>query len=104
MVNSRAPWLAERALHKIPASSQYIDLARRHMIQLMSEKIGDGGSVVQSSLGQVSSVESTGGSWKLKMQWSMSDTREVWASIIFANSSSGTSRGVSHGVRVDQPG
>lgn len=42
MVNSRAPWLAERALHKIPASSQYIDLARRHMIQLMSEKIGDG--------------------------------------------------------------
>lgn len=42
MVNSRAPWLSQRALHKIPSSSQYIDLARRHMIQLMSEKIGDG--------------------------------------------------------------
>ena len=32
MVNSRAPWLSQRALHKIPQSSQYIDLARRHMI------------------------------------------------------------------------
>ena len=42
MVNSRAPWLSQRALHRIPSSSQYIDLARRHMIQLMSEKISDG--------------------------------------------------------------
>jgi AraC-like DNA-binding protein len=41
MVNSRAPWLSERPLNKIPSSSQYLDLLRRHMIQLMSEKLRD---------------------------------------------------------------
>jgi AraC-like DNA-binding protein len=42
MVNSRAPWLSERPLHKIPSASRYIDLARRHMIQLMSDRISEG--------------------------------------------------------------
>lgn len=41
MVNSRAPWLRERPLHKIPSNSQFIDLARRHMVQLMSDKISE---------------------------------------------------------------
>ena len=42
MVNSRAPWLNERPLHKLPSNSPYLDLARRHMIQLMSERLSDG--------------------------------------------------------------
>jgi AraC-like DNA-binding protein len=42
MVNSRAPWLGDRPLNKIPPNSQYLDLARRHMVQLMSDKLGDG--------------------------------------------------------------
>jgi AraC-like DNA-binding protein len=41
MINSRAPWLGERPLHKIPPTSQYLDLARRHMLQLMSEKLNE---------------------------------------------------------------
>jgi AraC-like DNA-binding protein len=42
MVNSRAPWLGERPLHKLPSDSQYLDLARRHMIELMSDRLGEG--------------------------------------------------------------
>ncbi|HEY7228865.1 MAG TPA: helix-turn-helix domain-containing protein [Pseudolabrys sp.] len=41
MINSRSPWLGERPLHKIHSTSQYVDLARRHLLQLMSEKLNE---------------------------------------------------------------
>jgi AraC family transcriptional activator of tynA and feaB len=34
MVEARAPWLRQRASHKLPTSSPYVDLARRHLLQL----------------------------------------------------------------------
>lgn len=39
MVNSRAPWLSERPLHKVPSNSRYLGLARRHMIHLISDSL-----------------------------------------------------------------
>jgi hypothetical protein len=60
--------------------------------------IGDGGSVVQSSLGQSSSVESYGGTWKLKMAFSKSVRSCSDSSRYFSSVSSSVSRGVSHGV------
>ena len=57
----------------------------------------------QSSIGQVSRVESTGGSWKLKMQWVGSATWAIISPIINPNSSSEISRGVFQGVGVEKP-
>ncbi|HZP71699.1 MAG TPA: helix-turn-helix domain-containing protein [Pseudolabrys sp.] len=41
MIDSRAPWLRQAALHKLPSNSPYLDLARRHMIQLMSDRLSE---------------------------------------------------------------
>jgi AraC-like DNA-binding protein len=34
MIEARAPWLRRRASHKLPTGSPYVDLARRHLVQL----------------------------------------------------------------------
>jgi AraC family transcriptional activator of tynA and feaB len=38
MVNSRAPWLRQRALYKF-SNSHFLDLARRHMVRLVSDDL-----------------------------------------------------------------
>jgi AraC family transcriptional regulator, positive regulator of tynA and feaB len=40
MVNSRAPWLCQRPLHRIP-DSRFLDLARRHMLRLVSDDLSE---------------------------------------------------------------
>jgi len=45
MVNSRAPWLRQRALYKF-SNSHFIDLARRHMVRLISDDLTE----IESSL------------------------------------------------------
>ena len=62
-----------------------------------------GGSVVQSSSAAVSSVLSFGGAWKLKITREKSPTPATMPSMCRASSSSGTSRGVSHGVGLLRP-
>jgi AraC family transcriptional activator of tynA and feaB len=34
MINRRAPWLRRRPLNKLPADSPFVDLARRHLLEL----------------------------------------------------------------------
>ena len=58
----------------------------------------DGGSVDASSIGHVSSVESIGGAWKLKMARDGSGRPATTSSIISVSCSSGASRGVFQGV------
>lgn len=38
MIDARAPWLRRRPIRKLTASSPFIDLARRHMLELTSDK------------------------------------------------------------------
>ncbi len=38
MINSRAPWLRRRALYKF-SNSHFLDLARRHMVRLVSDDL-----------------------------------------------------------------
>ena len=38
MLNSRAPWLRQRALYKF-SDSHFLDLARRHMVRLVSDDL-----------------------------------------------------------------
>jgi AraC-like DNA-binding protein len=40
MVNSRAPWLRRRPLHKF-TNSRFLDLARRHMVRLVSDDLSE---------------------------------------------------------------
>jgi len=40
MINARAPWLHRRAVYKF-ANSHFLDLARRHMMQLVSDDLND---------------------------------------------------------------
>jgi len=40
MVNSRAPWLRQRALYKF-SNSRFLSLARRHMVQLVSDDLSE---------------------------------------------------------------
>ena len=40
MVNSRAPWLHRRAVYKF-SSSHFLDLARRHMVRLVSDDLSE---------------------------------------------------------------
>ena len=35
MLDRRAPWVRETALHRLPASSPYVDLARRHIVEMV---------------------------------------------------------------------
>lgn len=46
MVNSRAPWMRRRPLHKL-SDARFLDLARRHMIRLVS---GDDLGVTETNL------------------------------------------------------
>lgn len=48
MLDHRAPWLGRRALHRIPAGTQFADLARDHLIALTVEDAppDDGASLV----------------------------------------------------------
>jgi AraC-like DNA-binding protein len=41
MINLRAPWLRRRPLHRIASNSRFLDLARRHMVRLVSGKLND---------------------------------------------------------------
>jgi len=41
MVNSRAPWLRHRAVHKFASNSRFLDLARRHIIRLVSDDLNE---------------------------------------------------------------
>jgi AraC family transcriptional regulator, positive regulator of tynA and feaB len=40
MINSRAPWLSRQPLYRFP-NSRFLDLARRHMVHLVSEDLTD---------------------------------------------------------------
>jgi len=40
MINSRAPWLHRRALYKF-SNSHFLDLARRHMVRLVSDDLSE---------------------------------------------------------------
>ena len=40
MLNSRAPWLRQRALYKF-SNSHFLDLARRHMVRLVSDDLSE---------------------------------------------------------------
>ena len=40
MVNSRAPWLRQRPVYKF-SNSRFLDLARRHMIRLVSDDLNE---------------------------------------------------------------
>ena len=40
MINSRAPWLHRRAVYKF-SNSYFLDLARRHMVRLVSDDLGE---------------------------------------------------------------
>ena len=40
MINSRAPWLRNRAVYKF-ANSHFLDLARRHMVRLVSDDLSE---------------------------------------------------------------
>ena len=41
LINARAPWLQERSLHRLPSNSRFLDLARRHMVRLISRELDE---------------------------------------------------------------
>jgi len=41
LIQSRAPWLGQRPLCRLPATSRFLDLARRHMVRLASDDLQD---------------------------------------------------------------
>jgi hypothetical protein len=38
MVEQRAPWLRQRALHKFTPNGPFVDLARRHLLEIAGER------------------------------------------------------------------
>jgi AraC family transcriptional activator of tynA and feaB len=41
MVNSRAPWLRHRPVHRLPSNARFLDLARNHMMRLVSDDLSE---------------------------------------------------------------
>jgi len=41
LVNSRAPWLRRRPIHRLASNSRFLDLARHHMVRLVSNDLSE---------------------------------------------------------------
>jgi AraC-like DNA-binding protein len=44
MIDRRAPWVRKTALHRLPASSRYVDLARRHIVEMVENPMSESAS------------------------------------------------------------